>query len=38
MRASVPPFVLVDAPGAVRFGCEVRERDARRAIDALLAA
>jgi shikimate kinase/3-dehydroquinate synthase len=37
-QASVPPFVLVDAPGAVRFGCEVPEREVQRAIEALLGA
>jgi shikimate kinase/3-dehydroquinate synthase len=35
--SSVPPFVLLDAPGRVRFGCEVAERDVRRAIESLLA-
>jgi shikimate kinase/3-dehydroquinate synthase len=33
--AKLPPFVLVDAPGAVRHGARVREQDVRRAISAL---
>jgi shikimate kinase/3-dehydroquinate synthase len=31
----LPPFVLVDEPGAVRFGCEVGVREVRRALDAV---
>ncbi len=30
--AGSTPFVLLDAPGAVRVGCEVPERDLRAAV------
>ena len=33
----MPPFVLVDAPGAVRAGCVVGEADVRLAIEELIA-
>jgi shikimate kinase/3-dehydroquinate synthase len=35
--ASMPPFVLVDAPGAVRVGCAVGEAEVRAAIEELIA-
>jgi shikimate kinase/3-dehydroquinate synthase len=35
-RVGMPPFVLVDGPGAVRVGCPVGEADVRGAIEGLM--
>jgi shikimate kinase / 3-dehydroquinate synthase len=34
---SLPPFVLVEAPGSVKHGCRVSDADVRRAVEGVLA-